>query len=172
MHYPEVCFLELKPDVKMNLTYACPNCELAQRIDVNPTDAQIACGHCQWTHGVSPADWIEDKTPARCLACGCHDLWRQKDFPQWVGVVMVSTAAILSTIAWAQYRPMIALGILMGFALVDLVLYAMMPDVLVCYRCESRHRQTGDPEQYPKFNLEIMERYRQESLRQKTKPSS
>jgi hypothetical protein len=154
----------------MNLTYACPNCQLPQRIDLVPGDQEIACGHCDWMRGISSKDWIE-QTPSRCLACGCHDLWRQKDFPQWLGMLMVGSGAVLSTIAWGYMMPMTALGILMGFALMDLLLYALMPDVLVCYRCESRHRQTGDPEQHPKFNLEVMERYRQEALRQKAPKS-
>lgn len=82
---------------------------------------------------------------------------------------MVACGATFSTIAWAYMMPMTALGILMGFALVDLVLYALMPDVLVCYSCEARHRQTGDSEQHPKFSLEVMERYRQEAIRQKAR---
>ena len=150
----------------MNLTFACPHCETPQRIDLAPNIEEIACGHCQWSREVSSKEWV-GQTPARCLACGCHDLWRQKDFPQWLGVLMVGSGSLLSTIAWYYMMPVTALGILMGFALVDLLLYALMPDVLVCYRCEARHRQTGDPEQHPKFNLEVMERYRQEALRQK-----
>jgi hypothetical protein len=153
----------------MNLTYQCPHCELTQRAELAPEDEHLACGHCDWSRALSPTDW-NNQTPARCLACGCHDLWRQKDFPQWLGVSMVACGAILSTIAWAYMMPITALGILMGFALVDLVLYALMPDVLVCYRCDARHRQTGDPQQHPKFNLEVMERYRQEAIRQKTRP--
>ncbi len=152
----------------MNLTYACPNCELPQRTDLAPEEDHLACSHCQWSRGLGSGDWTE-QTPARCLACGCHDLWRQKDFPQWLGVTMVGTGALLSTIAWYYMMPVTALAILMGFALVDLVLYAMMPDVLVCYRCEARHRQTDDPEQHPKFDLEVMERYRQEAIRQKAR---
>jgi hypothetical protein len=152
----------------MNLTSLCPLCDLPQRAELSPANQQLACEHCEWSRPLSPADW-SDQTPARCLACGCHDLWRQKDFPQWLGVSMVSCGAILSTIAWAYMMPKTALGILMGFALVDLLLYALMPDVLVCYRCEARHQQTGDPQQHPKFNLEVMERYRQEALRQKAR---
>jgi hypothetical protein len=152
----------------MNLAYQCPHCELTRRAELASEDEHLACGHCEWSRPLSPADW-NGETPARCLACSCHDLWRQKDFPQWLGVSMVACGALFSTIAWANYMPMTALGILMGFALVDLVLYALMPDVLVCYRCEARHRQTGDPEQHPKFNLEVMERYRQEAIRLKTR---
>lgn len=152
----------------MNLTFACPKCELPQRVNLHSQDSQVACSHCEWAHPVSPTDWNEE-TPSRCLACGCHDLWRQKDFPQWLGLLMVGSGALSSTIAWAYMMPKTTLGILMGFALVDLVLYAMMPDVLVCYRCRARHRNTGDPEQHPKFNLEVMERYRQESMRANAK---
>jgi len=148
----------------MNLTFACPQCELPRRVNVTEDEPRIACGHCDWSRELSESDWVE-QTPARCLACRCHDLWRQKDFPQWLGVSMVACGAILSTIAWAYMMPKTALGILMGFALADLLLYSLMPDVLVCYRCQARHRHTGDPEQHAKFNLEVMERYRQESLR-------
>ena len=58
-----------------------------------------------------------------------------------------------------------AIGILMAFALIDLVLYTVMPDVLVCYRCEARHRHGDFGEEHPKFDLEIAERYRQQAIR-------
>ena len=30
----------------MNLTYACPHCEITKRTNLNPDDEQLACGHC------------------------------------------------------------------------------------------------------------------------------
>ena len=78
---------------------------------------------------------------------------------------MVTVGAVLSTLAWNWYRPLWAIGILMGFALVDLVLFALMPDVLVCYRCGARHRHPQPDESIPRFDLEVAERYRQESAR-------
>ncbi len=53
----------------------------------------------------------------------------------------------------------------MAFALADLLLYALMPDVLVCYRCGSRHRYVNLDEDHPRFSLELHERYRQEAKR-------
>lgn len=101
----------------------------------------------------------------QCLACGCSDLWRQKDFPPLLGLTFVALGALLSTIAWSFYRIEMALGILMGFALLDLILYALMSDVLVCYRCDARHRRVNLDENHSRFNLELAERYRQEARR-------
>ena len=40
-----------------------------------------------------------------------------------------------------------------------------MRDVLVCYRCQARHRHTPLDGRHERFNLETHERYRQEALR-------
>ena len=50
-------------------------------------------------------------------------------------------------------------------ALFDLVLYAFMKDVLVCYRCGAQHRRFDPDDQHPRFDLEVAERYRQEAMR-------
>ncbi len=80
---------------------------------------------------------------------------------------MVGLGIILSTIAWSQHMPATALGILMFFALVDMLLYWFMGDMLVCYRCRARHRKMPIGEDHPNFDLEISERYRQQELRMK-----
>jgi hypothetical protein len=107
---------------------------------------------------------VTDAAPLCCLVCGCGDLWRQKDFPQRLGLALVGLGAVLSTIAVKLYMPATALGVLLAFALADLLLFAFMPDVLVCYRCAARHRHTTSGE-HPRFNLETAERYRQEVAR-------
>ena len=80
-------------------------------------------------------------------------------------MALVGLGAVLSTIAMAWYYPATALGILLAFALGDLALYVIMPDVLVCYRCQARHRVTQPDDEYPRFNLETAERFRQEAAR-------
>jgi len=106
-----------------------------------------------------------DQSPTECLVCGCGDLWRQKDFPVRLGLLMVGLGAVGSTVAWMWYEPLWAIGILMAFALVDLLLFLFMPDVLVCYRCGARHRAAALDESVPHFNLEVAEKYRQEQIR-------
>jgi hypothetical protein len=153
------------------LTFGCPKCGAMNRQAI-PSGGGAACA-CGWagscdtgscdtgscdTGGASPE-------PEHCLVCGCHDLWRQKDFPQGAGLLMVGLAIVSSTIAYALWRPILALGILMFFALIDAAIYALMRDVLVCYRCRARHGGFLPAAAHPTFDLETAERYRQERLR-------
>lgn len=148
----------------MQIVFQCPACQRLNYRDVSSVNRSLDCSDCDWKRDIPGSD-LDGETPRRCLACGNGDLWRQKDFPQGLGLLMVATGAILSTIAWWNYEEIWAIGILLAFAAVDLVLYVAMPDVLVCYRCSSRHRKASIPDDHPRFNLELNERYRQEELR-------
>src|SRR5262245_4182767 len=114
----------------MQLTFHCPACQQVRRAAVVAGLAEVVCDGCHWSRPLR-ADDLQNAAPARCLVCGCDDLWRQKDFPQRLGLVLVALGAILSTIAWAYHLPATALGILLGFALADLLLFTFMKDVLV-----------------------------------------
>ncbi len=146
----------------MHVVFQCPGCHKTRRIAVSSGTTALACDECHWNR---PVHDLENAAPQRCLVCGCDDLWRQKDFPQRAGLAMVALGALLSTIAWAYHMPATALGVLLGFALVDLVLFTVMPDVLVCYRCHARYRDVSFRDDHPRFNLETAERYRQEAAR-------
>jgi hypothetical protein len=148
----------------MNVRFVCPGCE-QQRLAVDVTPGTpLQCPACAWEKAV-PASSIVDDAPCECLVCGCDDLWRQKDFPEQLGLLMVGIEIVLSTIAWALYQPAIYIGVLLFFAMLDMLLYAFMKDVLVCYRCQARHRNTRLRDDHPRFNLETAERYRQEAAR-------
>ncbi|HUG92792.1 MAG TPA: hypothetical protein VML55_18265 [Planctomycetaceae bacterium] len=150
----------------MQVACECPVCEAPVRANVTGSVDSIGCQSCGWSRPIAP-ETMAGGSPARCLVCGCDDLWRQKDFPPRLGLTLVALGALLSTLAWLWYYPVAAIGILMGFALVDLALFSLMPDVLVCYRCGSRHRHTDVRDDHPRFSLELAERYRQEERRLK-----
>src|SRR5262249_42726738 len=150
----------------MYVTFHCPACQQVRGASVAAGTAELACDGCHWSRPLRSDD-LGNGAPERCLVCGCDDLWRQKDFPQRVGLAMVALGALLSTIAWAYHLPATALGILLGFALVDLLLFTFMKDVLVCYRCHARYRDVPFLDDHPRFNLETAERYRQEGARLK-----
>ena len=50
-----------------------------------------------------------------------------------------------------------------GSWVIDLVLYKLVDDVVVCYRCGSKHAGVGRSGNEP-FELTVHERYRQERL--------
>lgn len=146
----------------MYLTFLCPNCESPQQSEDLSKSLKLSCD-CGWEYDVHP-DAIVDGRPTDCLRCGNEDLWRQKNFPQWLGLIFVATGAITSGIAWYYHRPVLALSILVGFGILDMVLYSIMPDVLVCYRCRSRHHR-ADVSKHGAYDHELGERYRQERIR-------
>jgi hypothetical protein len=148
----------------MELHCHCPGCDQPVRTDVAATATSWSCPHCGRAQAVA-AGAIVEGAPTRCCSCANPDLWRQKDFPQKLGILMVALGAITSSIAWGYHYPALALGILGAFALADMVLYWVMPDVLVCYRCGARHRVSGPGGEFGPYDHELGERYRQERLR-------
>lgn len=150
----------------MQITYDCPKCLHIEQGEITAASKAVMCPDCQWTRPIGEGA-LQGELPTQCLVCGCHDLWRQKDFSQTLGVAIVALGVILSTIAMVYMRPELSLGILMVFALADMVLYAVMRDRLVCYRCHARYRRIPNMEQVGTFDLEVNERYRQEAIRLK-----
>ncbi len=150
----------------MQIQSACPQCGLKLRCEVTAAGGGPQCAACGWSRPVGQ-DELPAGKPARCLICGCRDLWRQKDFPPALGLGIVFIGIVASSIAVFYYRPLVAIGVLMACALADLLLFQLKDDVLVCYRCKARHRHVHPGEQYPVFNLDVAERYRQEAHRLK-----
>jgi hypothetical protein len=148
----------------MQLVYQCARCQGTSRSLVAADTQTVTCTGCGAARDLR-SELNESGAPTACVLCGCQDLWRQKDFPPQLGLTIVGLGALASSIAWSFYMPGTAIAILMAFALFDLVLYAVMKDVLVCYRCGARHRHTHPSENYPRFQLDVAERYRQEAKR-------
>lgn len=148
----------------MEIQFACPRCQRPHNTSLAGETQELAC-ECGWSRPVVLAERA-DLPVETCVACGCGDLWRQKDFPQKLGLFMVVLGAGLSTLAWKYYLPQWALGILLLFAAIDMVLFAVMRDVLVCYRCGARYRKVPGMAATRTFDLETAERYRQEAARQ------
>lgn len=143
-----------------HIVFQCPACQTRRLTAPQPESAAVSCSGCGWSRDTGAEDYQNGRL-RRCRICGCDDLWRQKDFPPALGLAIVATAAISSSIAWGYYRPLLALSFLFAAALLDMALFLLMRDMLVCYRCGARHRRTPIDQQHPKFDLETAERYRQ-----------
>src|SRR5687768_5324473 len=123
----------------MNVTFSCPRCEQAGRLDVADDQATLGCPHCRAEMPIG----AEARSPQglhNCLVCASRDLFVRKDFPQRLGVGIVVIGFIASSIAWAQYMTITTFAILFATALVDVLLYLIMGEALVCYRCGAQYR--------------------------------
>jgi len=100
-----------------------------------------------------------------CAVCGTQDLYVQKDFPHRLGLAIVFSGIVFSSIAWANFWYPLAIGILMLTALLDVCLYYIVGNALVCYRCLAQYRGMRHTAPHQPFDLAIGERYRQERIR-------
>ena len=149
----------------MEMTFECPRCESIRQVADFECKELVYC-ECVMRRPVM-REAIEHCCLVGCPFCGCEDLYSQKDFPHGLGLGIVAFGFIASTIFWYLYMPIWALAVLLTTAALDLVLYYLVPDVTICYRCLSQFRGAGTnvAERFRSFDLGVGERYRQERLR-------
>ena len=148
----------------MNVTFSCPGCQRDGRVDLSTDDPALSCPHCRAEMPIPP-EAITDDGLQQCLVCSSRDLFVRKDFPQRLGVGIVVVGFVASSIAWSQYMTLTTFAILFATALVDVVLFLVMGEALVCYRCGAQYRLAQGIESHGGFNLETHERYRQQAAR-------
>ncbi|MFM1997559.1 MAG: hypothetical protein RLZZ111_1946 [Planctomycetota bacterium] len=156
----------------MRVTYACPACHATTAVDAIENRPALVCSACNAELPVPQGAVIRADSPtqpprlARCLVCPSLELFVRKDFPQRVGVGIVVAGLAASCVAWANRELVLTFGILFGTALLDVVLYFLMPDCLTCYRCAARYTGPGITTQaggqpFSGFDLETHEKHRQ-----------
>lgn len=148
----------------MQLRYLCPRCEQPATVAVSPDDSTIECPHCH-AQMTPPADAWQAGGLQRCLACPSTDLFVRKAFPQRLGLAIVVLGFAVSCITWFYYWTTLTFVVLFATALADFVLYLVVGDSLVCYRCHAEYRQLPQSGGHEAFNLETHERYRQQGAR-------
>jgi hypothetical protein len=148
----------------MNVTFACPKCQAASRVEFVDSAEQICCGQCGAPIAV-PAGALQGQRVVRCLVCPSTDLFVRKDFPQRLGVALVAIGIVGSSIAWGYGQMYLTFGILFATALADVLLYTFVGEQLMCYRCQAEYRGVADMESHKAFDLETHERYRQMTAR-------
>ncbi|MDG2385734.1 MAG: hypothetical protein P8N76_28970 [Pirellulaceae bacterium] len=147
------------------ITFHCPYCEQTCRSTLE-TDQPLNCSECS-RQLFERVPILQSASLTRCLACPSHELFIRKDFPQRLGVAIVCTGFVLSSVAWFYHQVILSFAILFATALVDVILYLVMGDLLECYRCHAQYRGLDDLESHRNFDLEVHERYRQETARLK-----
>jgi hypothetical protein len=148
----------------MNVTFACSECDQTTRQEIEPATREVTCTSCQHTIPASlPSGSAEAMN--RCLVCGCRELYVRKDFSQRLGLTIVVTAMVLSSIAWGFHWRYATYGILFVAALIDVALYFSVGNLLQCYRCRAEYRGLAGLDEREPFNLETHEKFRQQAAR-------
>src|SRR5437870_2808623 len=146
----------------LNIRFACPVCETPDRFNLPRSGPWrcVACGHLTAVHAAEP-----DGSLRQCALCSNSELYRRKDFPQWIGLSVLAIACTAFFVLQVLYHQWVAWAVLLGSAAIDgLLYYALVGDVVVCYRCGCQHRNVPS-RAFDPHELATAERYRQERLR-------
>ncbi|HMC20691.1 MAG TPA: hypothetical protein VKL19_02475, partial [Thermoanaerobaculia bacterium] len=108
--------------------FLCPQCDA--RLARESGELARACERCGAANEVTapPAGAIIE----RCAACGHDQLYFQKDFNRKTGIALVVVGAIF--VPWTYGLS------LLGVTILDYVVWRLVKDVIVCYRCQAVHR--------------------------------
>lgn len=151
----------------MDVNFRCPRCEQTSRATLTADAESFGCAHCGAAIDV-PSDALQDDGVTCCVICGSGDLFVRKDFPQRLGVLTVVIGFAASSVAWYYHQIEWTFGILFATAAIDVILYLLMGEALVCYRCGAHYRNVGRVDQHAAFDLETHERYRQAAARRES----
>jgi hypothetical protein len=155
----------------VTVTARCPYCEQIFRESL-PAGGRLDCPHCKKTLSEACPHFDQVDQQDRCVTCPSTELFVRKDFPQRLGVGIVIAGFAASTLAWYYHQVILSYAILFGTALIDVILYLVMGNVLECYRCHAQYRGLASLEGHAAFDLEIHERYRQQAARWKSTTTS
>jgi hypothetical protein len=125
----------------MQVVAKCPKCDASLPVPVEATAASIRCGRCGQELRLTFSDAVRsDRGVDLCPVCEGADFYTRKDFDPTLGLTVVIVGGAISAGFYWFGRDLVAYSILAGAVLVDLVVYGMLKDVTVCYRCHSEFR--------------------------------
>lgn len=132
------------------IAFACPACGHEA---VAGLDGRGRCTGCDAEPSLDPTPSVRvDRVVDVCPACQGRQFYVQRDFNQRAGLAIVVVGAVL-----APFTPYYSS--LVVAALVDAALYAMLPEIAVCYRCKAHFRGFRRNPGHQAFDLHLAEQY-------------
>jgi hypothetical protein len=127
--------------------FLCLKCE--RRLAAEAGTPAPPCEHC----GTDPHVLVPPETLLldACAACGHDQLYFQKDFNRTTGITLVVIGAIF--VPWTYGLS------LLGVTILDYVVWRMVKDVIVCYRCQAVHRGWPANPAIQPFDLVVHDRH-------------
>ncbi|MBI4564641.1 MAG: hypothetical protein HY716_08135 [Planctomycetes bacterium] len=143
----------------MNVTSYCRRCLKGRRFDPAAPPERFECPNCGDARSLVPSDAVRRENRLDlCPVCGSGYFYREKDFNSWVGGAVI-VAAIVGFLLLADRNILAALGILLGAALLDFLVYWIVPFRYVCYRCLATIRGAAPNASIGPYDLGVAGRF-------------
>jgi len=125
----------------VHLTLKCPECESALPVGAADAPSEVTCGRCSYPIRLLVGENVRaDREVDICPVCTGGDFYRRKDFDPKLGLTVVVVASLISAgFLWVGLV-LFAFGVLAAAALIDLIVYRLIGDLTVCYRCHTEFR--------------------------------
>lgn len=95
-----------------------------------------------------------------CAICNCPSVYLQKDFNRNFGFGIIVVTAIICMIMALQFNWVWqAYTLLFAVVAADMLLYKLLPDVIICYRCHTQYRGFSRSPAAAPFELGLAEKY-------------
>ena len=132
------------------IAFACPTCGAEATAGL---DGQGRCAACGAETALTLSSSLRDQRVVdRCPACQGEQLWVKRDFNQRAGLAIVILGAAL-----APFTP--CYSSLFVAAAIDAVLYLLLPEIAICYRCQAVFRGFRRNPRHEAFDLHVAEQY-------------
>lgn len=134
----------------MRANFLCPHCS-GENVYVSGEEwRNFACEHCGKAIPLAVSDSIRGAGVVDlCMVCGKDLFYLQKDFNRTLGCAIIVLGAVASLYTYGLS--------LLAAAAVDWVLYKRLPDVTVCYFCNSIYRGFAANPKHKGYDLNIGE---------------
>ncbi|MCB1214993.1 MAG: hypothetical protein KDK66_05895 [Deltaproteobacteria bacterium] len=128
----------------IQLRFHCPHCDLPMRLSRWDSLENLNCPSCQR----NIPTYVDAKAKEQglldhCLLCNAKELFRQKLFNRNLGIGIVVFGVVISILLllFPAQSPWLNPTVpILAVALIDLLLYWLLPSMLVCYACDAEHR--------------------------------
>jgi len=128
----------------------CPRCggdSIVLARGSAPPGPSPECPRCGLRHPRSSPPADPALPLSRCCVCGGEEFYTQKDFNRRVGLQVVIATGIVAFLVMVLAGHLWGLLVLGAVLLLDLAVYRRLPEVSVCYLCQSvYHGFPANPE--------------------------
>jgi len=132
------------------IAFVCPACGGEARSGL---EGLARCSACAKETTLAPSESLRQaRLVDVCPACQGKQFYVQRDFNQKFGLAVVVVGGVL-----APFTPYYAS--LVVAALIDAALYAVLPEITICYRCQAHFRGFAKNPQHQAFDLHLAEQY-------------
>lgn len=143
----------------MIVRFPCGTCHRVARFDASAPPDEISCARCTARVRPEVSEAVRSGSGLDvCPVCAKAYFYREKDFNGWIGGAVLVAAAV-GFLVMADRNLWIAMGILGAAALLDLVVYLIVPFRYVCYNCLASFHGAPDVASIGPYDLGVAGRF-------------